>query len=164
MRSARTAVCLLLALAVEACETQSVGFTGARPKVGSRSVYLTGGDGSSYERAIIVHAPDTRSGVYAMYSYMKARFGRFRYTDRRWAPDGDRSIDIFELTTPDGKKHVLYFDVTEGQEADGTWRKDASNQAMQRTAGRSALPLSMTSTFHLQPHSPSPAVADLVSR
>ena len=38
------------------------------------------------------------------------------------------------------------------------------NQAMQRTAGRSAFPLPMTSTFDLQPHAPSPAVADLVSR
>jgi hypothetical protein len=38
------------------------------------------------------------------------------------------------------------------------------NQAMQRTAGRSAFQLSMTSPFNLQPHAPSPAVADLVSR
>jgi hypothetical protein len=38
------------------------------------------------------------------------------------------------------------------------------NQAMQRTAGRSAFSLQMTSTFNQQPHAPSPAVADLVSR
>jgi len=38
------------------------------------------------------------------------------------------------------------------------------NQAMQRTAGRSAFQLSMTSTFNPQPRSLSPAVADLVSR
>jgi hypothetical protein len=38
------------------------------------------------------------------------------------------------------------------------------NQAMQRTVGRSASPLSMTSTFNLQRRSPSGAVADLVSR
>src|SRR4051794_32883056 len=31
------------------------------------------------------------------------------------------------------------------------------NQTMQRTAGRSAFPLSMTSTFNLPPHKPSPA-------
>ncbi len=40
----------------------------------------------------------------------------------------------------------------------------ASNQAMQRTAGRSAFPLAMTSTFNPQPRAPSPAVADLGSR
>ena len=38
------------------------------------------------------------------------------------------------------------------------------NQAMQRTAGRSAFSSSMTSSFNPQPHAPSPAVADLVSR
>jgi hypothetical protein len=38
------------------------------------------------------------------------------------------------------------------------------NQAMQRTAGRSAFTLSMTSVFNRQPRAPSPAVADLVSR
>jgi hypothetical protein len=38
------------------------------------------------------------------------------------------------------------------------------NQALQRTAGRSAFPLSMTSSFNQRPHSPSPPVADLGSR
>jgi hypothetical protein len=41
---------------------------------------------------------------------------------------------------------------------------DRPNQAMQRTAGRSALQLSMTSTFNPQRRELSPAVADLVSR
>ena len=40
----------------------------------------------------------------------------------------------------------------------------SSNQAMQRTAGRSAFSLPMTSTFNLQPHALSPAVADLGPR
>ena len=42
--------------------------------------------------------------------------------------------------------------------------EERPNQAMQRTAGRSALPLSMTSSFIQQPRSLSPAVADLGSR
>jgi hypothetical protein len=40
----------------------------------------------------------------------------------------------------------------------------SSNQAMQRTAGRSAFPLTVTSTSYQQPRALSPAVADLVSR
>jgi membrane protease YdiL (CAAX protease family) len=43
-------------------------------------------------------------------------------------------------------------------------RPERPNQAMQQTAGRSAFPLSMTSTSNLQPHAPSPTVADLGSR
>ena len=42
--------------------------------------------------------------------------------------------------------------------------RTASNQAMQLTAGRSEFALNVTSTFNPQPCSPSPAVADLVSR
>ena len=38
------------------------------------------------------------------------------------------------------------------------------NHAMQRTAGRSAFPLSVISIFNLQPRALSPAVADLGSR
>ncbi len=40
----------------------------------------------------------------------------------------------------------------------------SSNQAMQRTAGRFGIPLSMTSTLYLPERAPPPAVADLVSR
>jgi len=38
------------------------------------------------------------------------------------------------------------------------------NQALQRTAGRAAFSLSMTSTLYSLPRAPSPAVADLGSR
>ena len=41
---------------------------------------------------------------------------------------------------------------------------ETPNQAIQRTAGRAAFPLSMTSTFNLQRRALSPAVAGLVSR
>jgi hypothetical protein len=42
--------------------------------------------------------------------------------------------------------------------------KESSNQAMQRTAGRVAFSLAMTSTPNPQPRASLPAVADLVSR
>jgi hypothetical protein len=41
---------------------------------------------------------------------------------------------------------------------------ETPNQAIQRTAGRAAFLLSMTSTFNLQPRALSPAIAGLVSR
>ncbi len=41
---------------------------------------------------------------------------------------------------------------------------ETPNQAIQRTAGRAAFPLSMTSTFNLQRRALSPAVAGLMSR
>jgi hypothetical protein len=56
---------------------------------------------------------------------------------------------------------LVCFDVRVDQHL---WHMNASNQAMQRSAGRCALQLPMTSTFNLQLRTPSPAVADLVSR
>lgn len=50
----------------------------------------------------------------------------------------------------------------QGEDAPG--RKSSSNQAIQRTAGRSAFELTMTSTFNIQRCAASPAVADLESR
>jgi len=43
-------------------------------------------------------------------------------------------------------------------------RRETPNQAMQRTAPRSASPLSVATTYNSQPHALSGAVADLVSR
>ena len=50
--------------------------------------------------------------------------------------------------------------------SDGLYRleRNASNRAMQRTAGRAVFERSMISTFTLQRHTPTPAVADLASR
>ena len=97
--------------------------------------------------------------------YAGGRFLYLRYPST-FRPDGpalqlwhieDVSRDELRLRLwSDGGVHVFHH-----VDAVAT---NASNQAMQRTAGRSAFPLSMPSTFNLQPHAPSPAVADLVSR
>ena len=68
-------------------------------------------------------------------------------------PDERRGLEFFAREFP--KTYRLYI------ESDAQPRP---NQAMQRTAGRSAFPLSMTSTINPQPRAPSPAVADLGSR
>ena len=76
--------------------------------------------------------------------------------ERYFTADEDWDYDIYEFVTLDGSKHVLYFR--------GYRDPEASNQAMQRTAGRAAFPLLMTSAFNPQSHALSPAVADLGSR
>ena len=35
----------------------------------------SGGDGSSIEKAVVVHAPDRPSGIWAEYAWLEARFG-----------------------------------------------------------------------------------------
>ncbi|MGI9087113.1 MAG: hypothetical protein ACR2HH_05130 [Chthoniobacterales bacterium] len=69
----------------------------------------------------------------------------------------DIAPDVFRIRFDPDSKVVVYRRVRPAA-------TPASNHAMQRTAGRSAFPLSMISTFNLQPRALSPAVADLVSR
>ena len=95
-------------------------------------VSYQGGDGSSPDRAIIVHARDSLDHVLAVYAYMRAHFGymwTYRDMERYLTRTRDWSCDMYEFVTYDGKKHVLYFRGYEGTKA--------SNQALQRTAGRS---------------------------
>jgi hypothetical protein len=118
---------------------------------------------------------------------------RYRNGDRiqpsTWRVRGDRLIEHWwaagmehiDVCRPIIRGDTLSFGVHETRirERGGTWNRGraafpsiyrrcatpkASNQAMQRTAGRSAFLLEMTSTFNLQQHTLSPAVADLVSR
>ena len=65
----------------------------------------------------------------------------------------------------DGREGTIKFTKSDGCFISRHYSKThSSSQAMQRTAGRSAFPLTMTSTFNPQRHAVSPAVADLGSR
>lgn len=115
----------------------------------SKPVPFSGGDGSSIEKAIIVHTRDKLDGKLAMYEYMRVRFGwmrTYKGAGGGWIPIGDKLYDLCEFVTPDGKKHVLYFDMTE------FWppERKASNQSLQRTAGRSDVPRNIMKTRPLQ--------------
>ena len=45
----------------------------------------SGGDGSSIEKAVVVHAPDRPSGIWAEYAWLEARFGE---RDVDWSCEG----------------------------------------------------------------------------
>jgi hypothetical protein len=99
----------------------------------SKPVTYGGGDGSSIEKAIIVHASDGLDETLGVYAYMRQRFGymwTYRSMERYVIPTNDRIIDEYEFVTRDGKKHALYF---ENRRLLALQPK-ASNQAMQRTA------------------------------
>jgi len=71
-----------------------------------------GGDGSSPDRAIIVHARDSLDHVLAVYAYMRAHFGymwTYRDMERYLTGTDDWYCDMYKFVTYDGKKHVLYF-------------------------------------------------------
>lgn len=96
----------------------------------------SGGDGSSPEDAIVVHATDVGWGITFVYQYLDEKFGP------RWTKDakaagipfesgwnlvsaismvsGDRHLNCIEFALPDGRQQKMYFDVTEWSSLDAS--------------------------------------------
>jgi hypothetical protein len=75
-------------------------------------VSLSGGDGSSLKKAIIVKAPNEESGVRAEYEYIRQHYPGSKEGDQSLQESKGKSYDVMELTTAEGKKKTLYFDIT----------------------------------------------------
>ncbi len=76
------------------------------------AVSLSGGDGSSFSRAIVVKAPTDRAGVDAQHDYIAKHFGKWRSIGVKLVEHNKPLFDIMSFTTADGKKHTLYFDIS----------------------------------------------------
>jgi hypothetical protein len=75
------------------------------------AVWLSGGDGSSVAKAIVVHAPNESAGVDAEHSYVEQHFGKPTSINIELYQDKKRGLfDVFRFTGRDGKKHTIYFD------------------------------------------------------
>ena len=75
-------------------------------------VTFSGGNGSSFETAIVVNARDEISGVRSEYDYIRARYPGYHFMSQALAPHGGKTYDIMTFKSADGKKHVLYFDIS----------------------------------------------------
>jgi hypothetical protein len=76
-------------------------------------ISLRGGDGSSFARAIVVKAPTDHAGVNAQHDYIVKHFGKWRSIGVKSVEHNKLLFDIMSFTTIDGKKHTLYFDITD---------------------------------------------------
>lgn len=78
------------------------------------AVWLSGGDGSSIEKAIVVHAPSESAGVEAEHAYIEKYFGyskSIKINIELYQHKTRGVFDIFRFIGRDGKKHTVYFDV-----------------------------------------------------
>jgi hypothetical protein len=78
------------------------------------TVWLSGGDGSSIEKAIVVHAPNESAGVEAEHAYIEKHFGyskSIKINIQLYQHKTRGVFDIFRFIGRDGKKHTVYFDV-----------------------------------------------------
>jgi hypothetical protein len=106
----------LLSFVLAACQAPSAGprpSAALRPASADNRISFRGGDGSSFESAIIIHAPDNASGVRAEYDYIKRRYPGYRFVGQALANRSGKVYDIMTFFSADGKKRVLYFDITQ---------------------------------------------------
>lgn len=115
MRRMKTFCTLLVTLALAACETPSstTNTSGLRPAGPSKPVTFGGGDGSSYEKAIVVHASGESTGVHSEYDYIKAHYPGYHFISQALVNHKEKAYDVMTFTDAHGKKHVLYFEISE---------------------------------------------------
>jgi hypothetical protein len=106
---------LVVTLALVACETPSSNTKtgGLLPALPTKPTTFSGGNGSSYKTAIVVHASSEVTGVPAEYAYIKAHYPGYRFISQGLSFEHGKSYDIMTFADSHGKKHVLYFDISE---------------------------------------------------
>ena len=78
----------------------------------SPGVSFAGGDGSSFEKAIVLKAPDMIKGVLAEHSYIAKHYPGYQRGTQRMQQQDYKTFDIVDFSTAEGQKRTLYFDIT----------------------------------------------------
>lgn len=78
-----------------------------------QKISYTGGDGSSFEKAVVIHGANEMTGVDAEYDYIAQHYPGYHRGKQSLNSHGKRRFDVLEFTTGDGKKMTIYFDITE---------------------------------------------------
>jgi hypothetical protein len=107
-------VLLFLPMVLISCETPSATVTASTPasKHPQKQVSFSGGNGSSFAAAIVVHAADELSGVQSEYAYIRAHHPGYHFVSQALTNHGGKLYDIMIFASADGKKHTLYFDIS----------------------------------------------------
>src|SRR5512142_1286285 len=77
-------------------------------------VTFGGGNGSSFEQAIIIHAPDQVSGFPSEFAFIKMHFADYPYVRKEQREKRNNKVyDVVTLAAYDWRQRVVYFDITE---------------------------------------------------
>jgi hypothetical protein len=77
-------------------------------------VTFSGGNGSSPETAIIVHAPDQISGFPSVFIYIKGHLSDYPYVIKEQREyRNNKTYEVVTLASYNWKRRQVYFDVTE---------------------------------------------------
>ena len=96
---------VLLVIPLAGCQTQQA----------NRQLAFSGGDGSSYEQAVVINNAKYReTGLVGQRLWLAKRYPRYRQTNETLVTSANRQYDKIEIATADGQSRNVYFDVTDG--------------------------------------------------
>jgi hypothetical protein len=75
-------------------------------------VKYAGGDGSSFEDAVVVIGGTILSGPHAEYAYLERHFPGYECREQRVRQHKGRTFDVLQFTTTAGEKKVMHFDIS----------------------------------------------------
>jgi len=78
-----------------------------------KMVKISGGDGSSFESAIIISDCEHMEGIEQEYIEVRKKFGNYSLIRQNLMEFNQRTIDKLELRLEDGQLIEVYFDITE---------------------------------------------------
>jgi hypothetical protein len=74
-------------------------------------------DGSSFENAIIIKAPNSSLGIHTEYVLLEEKFGKrdvdFKFLGQQLQSNNGKFYDVLEIKTSDGTTRKIYFDISD---------------------------------------------------
>lgn len=76
-------------------------------------VKVSGGNGASYEDAIIITDCSHFKGVDQEYLELKKRFGNYKLVKQSLIENNEKCYDLLEIELENGIKKLIYFNITD---------------------------------------------------
>lgn len=89
-----------------------------KKKLGSNSTSITdsavlsGNDGSSYEKAIVIEEKSEGPGINAEYAWLRKHYPGYKFKRQSLNFHEKKYYDILSIVTADGEKKDIYFDIS----------------------------------------------------
>ena len=101
-------------MTTRACIGVAAVFLGGLTSAALASLEFAGGDGTSCEKAIVIKgAKNEFEGVASEYRYLTERHPGWSLKEQSLLHSGERSFDLLEFVTADGKERRACFDISE---------------------------------------------------
>ena len=104
---------VLLAIVALVSPCDSTTAADEKPKEGKPAqITYAGGDGSSFEKAVVIKGATEGTGVDAEYRWLSKNYPSYRMRRQSLKNNGGKAYDVLAITTKDGKELNVYFDIT----------------------------------------------------